>query len=81
LAKTGCKIIHIEKDQLQVKNDHRSIAVSYSSIAFLNIRGLWDKVASKTQAIKKVHVSDNGRYGRAEIVAKDENLRFLGAIA
>ncbi|MDE5018570.1 2-octaprenyl-6-methoxyphenyl hydroxylase, partial [Francisella tularensis subsp. holarctica] len=22
LAKTGCKIIHIEKDQLQVKNDN-----------------------------------------------------------
>ncbi|AIT09001.1 2-octaprenyl-6-methoxyphenyl hydroxylase [Candidatus Francisella endociliophora] len=81
LAKTGCKIIHIEKDQLQVKNDNRSIAVSYSSIAFLNTLGLWDKVTSKTQAIKKVHVSDKGRYGRAEIFAKDENLPFLGAIA
>ncbi|MFV9972425.1 MAG: FAD-dependent monooxygenase [Francisella endosymbiont of Hyalomma asiaticum] len=81
LAKTGCKIIHIEKDQLQVKNDNRSIAVSYSSIAFLNTLGLWDKVASKTQTIKKVHVSDKGNYGRAEIFAKDENLPFLGAIA
>lgn len=81
LAKTGCKIIHIEKDQLQVKNDNRSIAVSFSSIAFLNTLGLWDKVASKTQAIKKVHISDKGRYGRAEIFAKDENLPFLGAIA
>lgn len=81
LAKTGCKIIHIEKNQLQVKNDNRSIAVSYSSIAFLNTLGLWDKVSSKTQAIKKVHVSDKGRYGRAEIFAKDENLPFLGAIA
>ena len=81
LARTGCSIIHIEKDELEVKNDNRSIAVSYSSIAFLNTLGLWDKVASKTQAIKKVHVSDKGRYGRAEIFAKDENLRFLGAIA
>ncbi|QIW10473.1 FAD-dependent monooxygenase [Francisella sp. LA112445] len=81
LAKTGCKIIHIEKDQLLVKNDNRSIAVSYSSIAFLNTLGLWDKVASTTQAIKKVHISDKGRYGRAEIFAKDENLPFLGAIA
>ncbi|MED7787994.1 FAD-dependent monooxygenase [Francisella sp. 19X1-34] len=81
LAKTGCKIIHIEKDQLQVKNDNRSIAVSYSSIAFLNTLGLWDKVASTTQVIKKVHISDKGRYGRAEIFAKDENLPFLGAIA
>ncbi|WP_150465845.1 FAD-dependent monooxygenase [Francisella sp. SYW-2] len=81
LAKTGCTIIHIEKDELEVKNDNRSIAVSYSSIAFLNTLGLWDKVASKTQSIKKVHVSDKGRYGRAEIFAKDENLPFLGAIA
>lgn len=81
LAKTGCEIIHIEKDQLQVKNDNRSIAVSYSSIAFLNTLGLWDRVASTTQAIKKVHISDKGRYGRAEIFAKDENLPFLGAIA
>ncbi|AJI53091.1 FAD-dependent monooxygenase [Francisella philomiragia] len=81
LARTGCSIIHIEKNELEVKNDNRSIAVSYSSIAFLNTLGLWDKVASKTQAIKKVHVSDKGRYGRAEIFAKDENLTFLGAIA
>ncbi len=81
LARTGCSIIHIEKDELEVKNDNRSIAVSYSSIAFLNTLGLWDKVASKTQAIKKVHVSDKGRYGRAEIFAQDENLPFLGAIA
>ena len=81
LAKTGCKIIHIEKDQLQVKNDNRSIAVSYSSIAFLNTLGLWDRVASTTQAIKEVHISDKGRYGRAKIFAKDENLPFLGAIA
>ncbi|API87105.1 FAD-dependent monooxygenase [Francisella uliginis] len=81
LAKTGCKIIHIEKDQLQVKNDNRSIAVSYSSIAFLNTLGLWDRVASTTQVIKEVHISDKGRYGRAEIFAKDENLPFLGAIA
>ncbi|MEY8766369.1 MULTISPECIES: FAD-dependent monooxygenase [Francisella] len=80
-AKTGCTIIHVEKDELEVKNDNRSIAVSYSSIAFLNTLGLWDKVASKTQSIKKVHVSDKGRYGRAEIFAKDENLPFLGAIA
>ncbi|MDE4963669.1 2-octaprenyl-6-methoxyphenyl hydroxylase, partial [Francisella tularensis subsp. holarctica] len=41
---------------------------------------LCDKVACQTQAIKKVHVSDKGRYGRAEIFAKDENLPFLGAI-
>ncbi|MBK2258649.1 FAD-dependent monooxygenase [Francisella philomiragia] len=81
LARTGCSIIHIDKDELEVKNDNRSIAVSYSSIAFLNTLGLWDKVASKTQTIKKVHVSDKGRYGRAEIFAKDENLPFLGAIA
>ncbi|AFJ43966.1 FAD-dependent monooxygenase [Francisella orientalis] len=81
LARTGCSIIHIEKDELEVKNDNRSIAVSYSSIAFLNTLGLWDKVASKTQSIKKVHVSDKGRYGRAEIFAEDENLPFLGAIA
>lgn len=81
LAKTGCKIIHIEKDQLQVKNDNRNIAVSYSSIAFLNTLELWDKVVSRTQAIKRVHISDKGRYGRAEIFAKDENLPFLGAIA
>lgn len=81
LARTGCSIIHIEKAELEVKNDNRSIAVSYSSIAFLNTLGLWDKIANKTQAIKKVHVSDKGRYGRAEIFAEDENLPFLGAIA
>ena len=32
-------------------------------------------------ASRKVHISDKGKYGRAEIFAKDENLPFLGAIA
>lgn len=81
LAKTDYSIIHIEKDQLELKNDSRSLAVSYSSIAFLNTLGLWDKVATYTQAIKKVHITDKGKYGRAEIYAEDENLPFLGAIA
>ncbi|GAB4222200.1 MAG: FAD-dependent monooxygenase [Francisella sp.] len=80
LAKSECKIIHIEKEGLQVKNDNRSIAISYSSIAFLNTLGLWDKVKNKAYAIKNVHVSDKGKYGRAIICAKDENLPFLGAI-
>lgn len=81
LAKTKYNIIHIEKDQLEVKNDNRSLAISYSSIAFLNTLGLWDKVSTNTQAIKKVHISDKGKYGRAEIHASDEGLPFLGAIA
>ena len=80
LAKTNRKIIHIEKNDLEVPNDSRSLAVSYSSIAFLNTLGLWDKISINTQAIKKVSVSDKGRYGRADIFAEDENLPFLGAI-
>ena len=81
LAKLGRKIIHIERNELELDNDNRSLAVSYSSIAFLNTLGLWDKISSFTQPIQKVHISDKGKYGRAEIFAKDENLPFLGAIA
>ena len=80
LAKLDCKIIHIERNELELQDDNRSLAVSYSSIAFLNTLELWDKVASFTQPIQKVHISDKGKYGRAEIFAKDENLPFLGAI-
>jgi 2-octaprenyl-6-methoxyphenol hydroxylase len=81
LAKTDYSIIHIEKDQLEIKDDNRSLAVSYSSIAFLNTLGLWDRISTSTQAIKKVHITDKGKYGRAEIYAEDEGLPFLGAIA
>jgi 2-octaprenyl-6-methoxyphenol hydroxylase len=80
-AKLDCKIIHIERNELELHDDNRSLAVSYSSIAFLNTLGLWDKISSYTQPIQKVHISDKGKYGRAEIFAKDENLPFLGAIA
>ena len=80
IAKLDCKIIHIERNELELHDDNRSLAVSYSSIAFLNTLGLWDKVSSFTQAIQKVHISDKGKYGRAEIFAKDEDLPFLGAI-
>ena len=81
LAKLDCKIIHIERNELELHDDNRSLAVSYSSIAFLNTLELWDKISSFTQPIQKVHISDKGRFGRAEIFAKDENLPFLGAIA
>ncbi|QIV95921.1 2-octaprenyl-3-methyl-6-methoxy-1,4-benzoquinol hydroxylase [Allofrancisella inopinata] len=81
LAKAKLNIIHIEKDELEVKNDNRSLALSYSSIAFLNTLEIWDKITSSTQPIQKVHISDKGKYGRAEIFAKDENLPFLGTIA
>ncbi len=81
LAKLDRKIIHIERNELELHDDNRSIAVSYSSIAFLNTLGLWDKISSFTQPIQKVHISDKGKYGRAEIFAKDENLPFLGSIA
>ena len=75
-AKLDCKIIHIERNELELHDDNRSLAVSYSSIAFLNTLGLWDKISSYTQPIQKVHISDKGKYGRAEIFAKDENSSF-----
>ena len=81
LAKLDYKIVHIERNELELHDDNRSLAVSYSSIAFLNTLELWDKISSFTQPIQKVHISDKGKYGRAEIFAKDENLPFLGAIA
>ena len=40
LAKLDCKIIHIERNELELHDDNRSLAVSYSSIAFLNTLGL-----------------------------------------
>ena len=81
LSNAGYKTIHIERNSLEVTNDNRSIAVSYSSIAFLNTLGLWDNIANLVQPIQNVHISDKGMYGRAMIHAKDDNLPFLGAIS
>jgi 2-octaprenyl-6-methoxyphenol hydroxylase len=80
LSKLGFSIIHVERDSITVKDDTRSLAVSYSSIAFLNTLNLWEHISHKTCTIKKVHISDKGHYGRAEIKAEDESLPFLGAI-
>ncbi|MFC4891906.1 FAD-dependent monooxygenase [Pseudofrancisella aestuarii] len=80
LAKQGFQILHIEKDALVVKNDNRSLALSYSSTAILNALNLWSEIEGDSQPIKKVHVSDKGNYGRAELSAEEENLPFLGYI-
>ena len=80
LSKLGFNILHIERDALTVKNDNRSLAVSYSSIAVLNTLNLWDSISHNTHPIKMVHITDKGHYGRAEIFAEDEDLPFLGAI-
>ena len=62
----------------QPSYDDRAIALSYGSSRIFSGMGLWNELAPKTTAIKKIHVSDRGHFGAARLSAKQENVPALG---
>jgi len=55
---------------IQLKADHldgRSIALALSSKKMLSALGLWDNLQEYATAIKKIHISDQGRFGATRL--------------
>jgi len=60
--------------------DTRSIALSPSSIRLFQRLGLWTELEAQAAPIKKIHISEQGKFGQAYL--EQENLREpLGAVA
>lgn len=69
-------------DQLfQPSYDARSTAISWGSRLIYEQLGLWDKLSQHLTPIKKIHVSDRGRFGATRLDAKDYNVAALGYVA
>jgi 2-octaprenyl-6-methoxyphenol hydroxylase len=60
--------------------DERTTALSNGSRRILETVGVWSGVDSQATPIRKIHVSDQGRFGFARIDAAEQGLSALGYV-
>jgi len=84
LSGHGLTIAVIESYPLNTSSqpsyDDRAIALSYGSKRILDALGLWSKLASSAEAIKKIHVSEQGQFGFARLDHQEEGVEVLGYV-
>ena len=60
--------------------DERTTALSNGSRRILETLGIWAKVDAAATPIRKIHVSDQGRFGFARVDAAEQGLRAMGYV-
>lgn len=65
----------------QPSYDERVIALSWGSRLILDGMGLWSAIAPEAEPIRRIHVSDRGRFGFSRLDARDEGVDALGYVA
>jgi 2-octaprenyl-6-methoxyphenol hydroxylase len=60
--------------------DERTTALSNGSRRILETLGVWSQVSAAATPIRKIHISDRGRFGFARIDAEEQHLSALGYV-
>ena len=60
--------------------DERTTALSNGSRRILETLGVWDTVSGAATPIRKIHVSDQGRFGFARVDAAEQGLAAMGYV-
>ncbi len=84
LAPTGLRIAIIEavtlKNDYQPSYDDRGLTLSPSSRRILEHIGVWQNVLPAINPIKKIHISEQGRFGFTRLDASQANMDELGYV-
>jgi 2-octaprenyl-6-methoxyphenol hydroxylase len=84
LAPLGLKVALVEAfahdSAAQPSFDERTTAVSNGSCRILRTLGVWPGVEAQATPIRKIHVSDQGRFGFARIDAAEQGLTAMGYV-
>lgn len=84
LKNSGLNIALIEavsRQQLQQSTaGDRALALSAGTVMMLQNIGIWDEVKSKATAIKKIHISDRGHFGKMRLSAEKQGVEALGYV-
>ncbi len=67
-------------EALQPSFDDRSTALSRSTQRMFEAMGLWDEVIAASTPIRRIHVSDRGRFGFSHIDATEQGVEALGYV-
>jgi 2-octaprenyl-6-methoxyphenol hydroxylase len=84
LAPLGLRVALIESVPVQSESqpsfDERTTALSNGSRRILTSLGVWETVSPEASPIRRIHVSDQGRFGFARIDAAEEGVAALGFV-
>jgi 2-octaprenyl-6-methoxyphenol hydroxylase len=84
LQPLGLKVALIEAvafgSAAQPSFDERTTAISNGSRRILETLGVWPDVSASATPIRKIHVSDQGRFGFARIDAAEQGLAAMGYV-
>lgn len=84
LKDTGIRLAVIEansREQLQNSPaGDRALALSAGTVKLLQAINAWEGIAAKATAIKDIHISDQGHFGKARLSAKKQGVDALGYV-
>ncbi|MDC9729486.1 MAG: 2-octaprenyl-6-methoxyphenyl hydroxylase [Methyloprofundus sp.] len=58
----------------------RALALANGTVRLLNMLGVWQQAKSKATAIKNIHISDQGHFGKTRLSAQKEKVDALGYV-
>lgn len=84
LNNSGLRIAIIEANtREQLENSpagDRALALSAGTVKILQALGAWDGIKALATAIKDIHISDKGHFGKARLSAKKQAVDALGYV-
>jgi 2-octaprenyl-6-methoxyphenol hydroxylase len=84
LAPLGLRVALIEAHSFdsatQPSFDERTTALSNGSRRILETLKVWDGIAAAATPIRRIHVSDQGRFGFARLDAREQGLAAMGYV-
>ncbi len=84
LKDSGLRIALVEaSSREQMQNSpagDRALALSAGTVKLLQALDAWESIKDKATAIKNIHISDRGHFGKARLSAKKEGVDALGYV-
>ncbi|MDD5113230.1 MAG: 2-octaprenyl-6-methoxyphenyl hydroxylase [Methylobacter sp.] len=84
LKDSGLSVAVVEANTRQQLHDSpagdRALALAAGTVAKLDELGLWQGVSHEAMAIKHIHVSDQGHFGKVRLSAEKEQVAALGYV-
>lgn len=84
LKDSGLHVAVVEANTRQQLHDSpagdRALALAAGTVAKLDELGLWQGVSHEAMAIKHIHVSDQGHFGKVRLSAEKEQVAALGYV-
>ncbi|WP_340122784.1 2-octaprenyl-6-methoxyphenyl hydroxylase [Methylobacter svalbardensis] len=84
LKDTGLKMAIVEASTAEQLHDSaagdRALALAAGTVKMLAALGIWQSISQAATAIKNIHISDQGHFGKVRLSAQQENVAALGYV-